>query len=60
MGDLGPRRRPLPGRVIVPVELHQVAQRFVALDADLAGPTTLNNLREAIKVCMRASAQMLA
>ncbi|WP_437805955.1 hypothetical protein [Sorangium sp. So ce1078] len=46
--------------MIVPVELHQVAQRFVALDADLAGPTTLNNLREAIKVCMRASAQMLA
>ncbi len=38
----------------------QVAQLFVALGAELAGTTTLSNLRDAIKVCMRASTQMLA
>ncbi|WP_159396953.1 PAS domain-containing protein [Sorangium cellulosum] len=38
----------------------QVAQRFVGLGAELAGTTTLSNLRDAIKVCMRASAQVLA
>ncbi|XYI02730.1 PAS domain-containing protein [Sorangium sp. So ce1128] len=36
----------------------QVAQLFVALGAGLAGTTTLSNLRDAIKVCMRASAQV--
>ncbi|WP_437515781.1 PAS domain-containing protein [Sorangium sp. So ce1099] len=38
----------------------QVAQLFVTLGAGLAGTTTLSNLRDAIKVCMRASAQTLA
>ncbi|WP_437759837.1 PAS domain-containing protein [Sorangium sp. So ce1389] len=36
----------------------QVAQLFVTLGAGLAGTTTLSNLRDAIKVCMRASAQV--
>ncbi|XXT25095.1 PAS domain-containing protein [Sorangium sp. So ce429] len=50
--------RLLGAKTIVTGIRPQVAQLFVTLGAGLAGTTTLSNLRDAIKVCMRASAQV--